>query len=263
MAVLRLITSSNLVGCLHRQVGRLLAPENAIDIAGLPIHVPLIGTIAHQAAGNGGFTHRKHRGYRMTQRQRGNLLAPGQQVRATDDESDGPLVDGVRQCLLDLVLRTCAENDDLQCEAPSRGLHVRNDGLREPRIVRVHQQGELGGSGNELVQQLQPLRFELRVGRGDPGGVAAGTVEARDQAGDNGIDSGRENDGDGSGCRHRSTDGDDAAAGDDDRDLAVDEIGRQCRQPIELAVSPTILDGDVSALDVARFAQAAARSPAM
>src|SRR5262245_19378923 len=42
----------------------------------------------------------------MTQRQRGNLLAPAQQVRvATDDDSDGPLLDGVRQCLLDLVLR--------------------------------------------------------------------------------------------------------------------------------------------------------------
>ena len=34
LAVLRLMTSSNLVGCLHRQVGRLLALEDAIDIAG-------------------------------------------------------------------------------------------------------------------------------------------------------------------------------------------------------------------------------------
>ena len=34
LAVLRLITSSYLVGCLHRQVGRLLALEDAIDVAG-------------------------------------------------------------------------------------------------------------------------------------------------------------------------------------------------------------------------------------
>ena len=36
LAVLRLITSSNLVGCLHRKVGRLLALEDAIDVAGRP-----------------------------------------------------------------------------------------------------------------------------------------------------------------------------------------------------------------------------------
>ena len=34
LAVLRLITSSNFVGCLHRQIGRLLAFEDAVDIAG-------------------------------------------------------------------------------------------------------------------------------------------------------------------------------------------------------------------------------------
>ena len=33
-AVLRLITSSYLVGALHRQVGRLLALEDAVDVAG-------------------------------------------------------------------------------------------------------------------------------------------------------------------------------------------------------------------------------------
>ena len=36
-AVLRLITSSNLVGCLHRQVGGLLALEDAVDVDGRPV----------------------------------------------------------------------------------------------------------------------------------------------------------------------------------------------------------------------------------
>ena len=34
LAVLRLMTSSYLVGCLHRQVSRLLALEDAINVAG-------------------------------------------------------------------------------------------------------------------------------------------------------------------------------------------------------------------------------------
>jgi hypothetical protein len=34
LAVLRLITVSYLVGALHRQVGRLLASEDAIDVLG-------------------------------------------------------------------------------------------------------------------------------------------------------------------------------------------------------------------------------------
>ena len=51
MAVLRLITRSYLVGCLHRQVGWLLALEDAIDVAGgAPVLVEKIGPIGNQAA---------------------------------------------------------------------------------------------------------------------------------------------------------------------------------------------------------------------
>ena len=44
----------------------------------------------------------------------------------------------------------------------------------------------------------------------------------------------------------------------DHRHLAADQIGRQRRQPIELALGPAIFDRDVAALDVAGFAQALA-----
>ena len=51
MAVLRLITSLVLGRRLHRQVGRLLALEDAIDIAGrAPVLVDEIGPIGDQAA---------------------------------------------------------------------------------------------------------------------------------------------------------------------------------------------------------------------
>ena len=51
LAVLRLITSSKLGRRLHRQVGRLLALENAIDIAGrASVLVDRIRPIGDQAA---------------------------------------------------------------------------------------------------------------------------------------------------------------------------------------------------------------------
>ena len=51
LAVLRLMTSSYLVGCLHRQVGRLLALEDAVDVAGrAPVLVDDIRPVGDQAA---------------------------------------------------------------------------------------------------------------------------------------------------------------------------------------------------------------------
>ena len=38
-------------------------------------------------------------------------------------------------------------------------------------------------------------------------------------------------------------------------DLLMDQIGRQCRQPIVLLIRPAIFDGDIPTLDKARFAQ--------
>ena len=54
-------------------------------------------------------------------------------------------------------------------------------------------------------------------------------VEARDEAGRNGISCGREDDRNGLGGRERSPHGDDATAGDDDRDVAADKLGGQRR----------------------------------
>ena len=53
------MTSSNLVDCMHRQVRRLLALEDAADIdADLTIRIRNVGTVAHQPAGFGIFTRR-------------------------------------------------------------------------------------------------------------------------------------------------------------------------------------------------------------
>ena len=56
LAVLRLMTNSNLVGCMDRQVGRLGALENPAGVdADLAIGIRQAGPVAHQAAGRGEF----------------------------------------------------------------------------------------------------------------------------------------------------------------------------------------------------------------
>ena len=110
------------------------------------------------------------------------------------------------------------------------------------------------------MQQLKPLWSELGADQGDPGGIPARPIETGDMTHSDGIGRGSEDDRNDLGGRDRRPGGDVAAAGQDDRDLAADEIGRQCRQPIVLTLGPAIFDGQVAALDEARVAQAPVES---
>ena len=63
LAVLRLIASFVLGRRLHRQVGRLFALQDAIDVAGgAAILIEVVGPIADQAAGANGVAERVDRG---------------------------------------------------------------------------------------------------------------------------------------------------------------------------------------------------------
>ena len=63
LAVVRLMTSSNLVGCKTGRSAGFFALEDAAYIeAGLPKTVRLIGTITYQKAGSDGLARITHRG---------------------------------------------------------------------------------------------------------------------------------------------------------------------------------------------------------
>src|SRR5262249_41562370 len=87
-----------------------------------------------------------------------------------------------------------------------------------------------------------------------PREVAARPGEAGDQPVRDRIAAMPEDDGDRRGrafrgeCRRR-------AAGQDQIDLATDEIGGQCGQPIVMALRPEVLDRNILYLDVDGFAQ--------
>jgi hypothetical protein len=66
--------------------------------------------------------------------------------------------------------------------------------------------------------------------------------------------------GNGFGFRHRGAHAGQVATDQHDGDVALDEVGRQRRQPIVLTVGPTIFDRNVSALHIARLPETATES---
>ena len=88
LAVLRLITSSYLVGCLHRKFGRLLAFEDAIDIAGrAPEPVERIRPVRDQAAAGDELAITVDRRATMTGRQRDDQVAMNDRQRLPTSRS--------------------------------------------------------------------------------------------------------------------------------------------------------------------------------
>ena len=110
------------------------------------------------------------------------------------------------------------------------------------------------------MQQLQPLRRQLGVEETDTCHIAARPVEAGDKAE---LRPGLR--------RLRTRSGSSWSPpwppaptamfdGGDHGDLPANQIGRQCRQPIELIFRPAVFDRDVLALDIAGLFEALAES---
>ena len=97
LAALRLITSSNAVACWTRQIGRLLALENAAGVdADLAICSAKNCSVAHQAARRGEFAPREDCRNCMARRQQHELIAPaGEERLALHEEPGDPLFDVV------------------------------------------------------------------------------------------------------------------------------------------------------------------------
>ncbi len=136
-------------------------------------------------------------------------------------------------------------------------LHVSNDTLGIRTTGRVHQQGDHPSLRNQLGKQRKALSRQLVGDEADSREVAARPREARDKTSSHRVAATPEDDRDRRGrafrgeCRRR-------AARHDQIDLAADEIGGQCGQPIVIALRPAVFDRQILSLDVAGFAQSLA-----
>jgi len=127
--------------------------------------------------------------------------------------------------------------------------------ISSTRIVRVHQQRDHSGLGNQLGKQLEPLRIQLGGEHAHARDVATRPRETGDEAQPDRVGADDERDWNGGrrpfgrlGCRG-------AAARRNQLDLAADKFGGHSRQPVIVAVGPAVLDGHVLPLDISRFAQ--------
>ena len=117
----------------------------------------------------------------MARGQRHELLAPADEERiGADDERAGLQLDEGCESGVDLAFGAGLQDRELHPLRARRFLHVSDDALGI-RIVRVHEQGDHLGLGNQLGQQLEPLRHQLDGEDAEAREVAARPGETGDQ----------------------------------------------------------------------------------
>ena len=90
-----------------------------------------------------------------------------------------PLLDSKSKCRLEVVFSACLKDNELHSGSLRRGLHIFFlDATNE--TVWIQKQGDSGGPGRYVAQQLQTLRYQLGGVNAHTGGVAARTVKAGD-----------------------------------------------------------------------------------
>src|SRR6516165_2003669 len=242
-------------GRLHdRQVGAFCAFENSAGVnAGLTIRIRNDSSVAHQAAGRSEFAPFIDRRQCMACGQHDELLTPDIE-ECSDQERRGPLLDKGRKRGIKIAFHIGAHDNELHPQAGSRLLHLAQL-VFGTRIVWVDQHGDDRGPGNHFVQQSESLRFRPCRELIDPGQVATGPVEARDEPGCGGIVADSEDD---RNCPRRLPCGErPSVAGHKQHGyLGANQIGRERRKSIELTLGKAVFDGHVLAFDVAGFLEA-------
>jgi TCP-1/cpn60 chaperonin family protein len=113
------------------------------------------------------------------------------------------LLDGGRDCAVNLIFGGGLEYDQLQSEAVRRRLRLLDGVPRDARIARVHEHSNAAGAWNEVAQQLESLADELDAHESDARYVSARMREARDETRSNWVGARVEDDWDRLGRCHR------------------------------------------------------------
>src|SRR5215831_5330812 len=127
--------------------------------------------------------------------------------------------------------------------------------FRKGRIW-ITEPGNGGWRRDQLMQQLQPLRYFRLSLKAHAGYIAARPAEVGYEAGCNWIAAADEHDRYGRGGSHCRARGDILAT--NHGHLPASQIGRKCWEPIDLILRPAEFDSDVMAVDEPRFLQAVA-----
>ena len=183
MAVLRLIDQLELGRLLDRQVGGLLALENAAGVdANLAIRLCNAGSVAHQTAGRGVFAPIEDRRYRVARRQCDQLIAPAVEERiGGDKERASALLRKDREGRVDATFAAGLHDMNFFPDGARRCLQVFQLDL-SIRIIWVHKHSDHRDIGNRLAQHLQALGLQRDRKLGEASNVAAWPAETGDNA---------------------------------------------------------------------------------
>jgi hypothetical protein len=226
---------------LHRKIGGLLPLENS---AGIITHETIgignDGSVTHQTAGRGELALLVDRRNGMLRRERHDLIASADEigVGADQDRRDLPLRKH-HERRIDLALVARIHNVDLLPQRPRCGMHVVQLGGNR-WSVWVDEHADQRRGGDQFMQQCQPFAPHLADEDADSGGVAAGPVEAGDEAKLHRVFGADENDWDDRGCclcrKRRAL----TAGGGNHRNADFSKIDRQRRQSIVMTLGPAL-----------------------
>ena len=121
-------------------------------------------------------------------------------------------------------------------------------------IAWIDEHRDPRGTGQQLFQELQPLRQQIRSVQIHAGGIAARPVKAGHETIADWIRANNEEDRNGRGRLFRRPGRHCAPGRHDQGHPTVYQVGRQLRQPRKLTLRPTVLDPDVPAFDIAASA---------
>ena len=209
-----------------RQIGWFGALENFSDVnSDLAIAVHKVGCVADKTARFGEFAITVYRGQLIAGRQRHQLIASADEQRIlSGKERACPLLSEGGEGRVDFSLRSGARDNYLSLDRACRFLHLAQLAIGI-RISRIHQHSDRRGAGDDFIQQPQTLGLQFRPEQAEPRDIAAGAVEARDDASLDRIGGANEDDRDRRGRRYYRFRRIGAAGCDDHRNLAADQIG--------------------------------------
>src|SRR5262249_5563661 len=192
----------------------------------------------------------------MARRQRGELPTPGgEQYAATDQQCAGARLNDGRKCSINFAWGFGVQAQEVTPESARRRLYVARF-VFESRRIWITEPGNGGWRRDQLMQQLQPLRYFRLSLKAHAGYIAAWPAEVGHEAGCNWIAAADEHDRYGRGGSHCRARGDILAK--NHGHLPANQIGRKCSEPLELILRPAEFESDVMAVDEPRSLQAVA-----
>src|SRR6516164_4245866 len=243
LAVLRLTTSSNVVGCWTGRSAGLAPLRIFSDVdADLAMDRRKAGAIADQTASLGVYAPRINRRNRLAYGQCYQLLVMAfEKGISLDDQPVGAQFGEGSEGGADLAFAACLQDRERHRLYTGRLLHVPDcrSGLRK---TWVNQQGDHLGPGEQVAEQLEPLGDELLVENGEPREIAAWPRKTGDQPSRNRVLADDRNARDRRGRFFRREGGGCSAVGRDHIDLAAAELRREAGQTIVMVLSPPVFD---------------------